>query len=77
MEKKEVKAKKPAAKRTVKKAVKADLQDKLIEIADFIDNTIKEERNKQLSTVACARLGKIYYLSAEISLNNDKRNYPR
>jgi hypothetical protein len=59
MEKKEVKAKKPVAKRTVKKAVKADLQDKLIEIADFIDNTIKEERNKQLSTVACARLGKI------------------
>ena len=59
MEKKEVKAKKPAAKRTVKKAVKADLQDKLIEIAEFIDNTIKEERNKQLSTVACARLGKI------------------
>jgi hypothetical protein len=44
MEKKEVKAKKPAAKRNVKKAVKADLQDKLIEIADFIDNTIKEER---------------------------------
>ena len=57
MEKKEVKAKKPAAK--AKKPVKVELKDKLIEIADFIDNTIKEERNKQLSTVACARLGKI------------------
>lgn len=57
MEKKEVKAKKPAAK--ANKPVKVELKDKLNEIAEFIDKTIKEERNKQLSTVACARLGKI------------------
>lgn len=57
MEKKEVKAKKPEAK--AKKPVKVELKDKLNEIAEFIDKTIKEERNKQLSTVACARLGKV------------------
>jgi len=57
MEKKEVKAKKPAAK--AKKPVKVELKDKLNEIAEFIDKTILEERNKQLSTVACARLGKV------------------
>ena len=57
MEKKEVKAKKPTAK--AKKPVKVELKDKLNEIAEFIDKTILEERNKQLSTVACARLGKV------------------
>jgi hypothetical protein len=36
-----------------------DLNNKLTEIAEFIDKTIREERNKQLSTVACARLGKV------------------
>tara|TARA_Y100000004_G_scaffold131188_1_gene148008 strand:+ start:373 stop:591 length:219 start_codon:yes stop_codon:yes gene_type:complete len=59
MEKKEVKAKKPVAKKTVKKAVKVELKDKLTEIAEFIDKTIKEERGKQLNTSSCARLGKV------------------
>ena len=59
MEKKKVVAKKPVVKKEAKKPVKVDLNNKLTEIADFIDKTIKEERNKQLSTVACARLGKV------------------
>ena len=59
MEKKKVVAKKPVVKKEAKKSVKVDLYNKLTEIADFIDKTIKEERNKQLSTVACARLGKV------------------
>ena len=59
MEKKKVVAKKPAVKKEAKKPVKVDLNNKLTEIAEFIDKTIREERNKQLSTVACARLGKV------------------
>ena len=59
MEKKKVVAKKPTVKKEAKKPVKVDLNNKLTEIAEFIDKTIREERNKQLSTVACARLGKV------------------
>ena len=59
MEKKKVVAKKPAVKKEAKKPVKVDLNNKLTEIAEFIDKTIREERNKELSTVACARLGKV------------------
>ena len=59
MEKKKVLAKKPTVKKEAKKPVKVDLNNKLTEIAEFIDKTIREERNKQLSTVACARLGKV------------------
>jgi|TARA_R110001606_G_C15331323_1_gene645598 hypothetical protein len=51
--------KKKVIKKAVKKPVKVELKDKLTEIAEFIDTTIREERNKELSTVACARLGKV------------------
>ena len=51
--------KKKVIKKAVRKPVKVDLKDKLTEIAEFIDKTIREERNKELSTVACARLGKV------------------
>ena len=51
--------KKKVIKKAVKKPVKVDLNNKLTEIAEFIDKTIREERNKQLSTIACARLGKV------------------
>jgi len=51
--------KKKVIKKVVKKPLKVDLKDKLTEIAEFIDKTIREERNKELSTVACARLGKV------------------
>ena len=47
MEKKTIKAKKPVVKKEAKKPVKEDLNNKLTEIAEFIDKTIKEERNKQ------------------------------
>lgn len=43
----------------VKKEVKVELKDKFVEIIQFIETSIKEERGKQLSSATCARLGSI------------------
>jgi len=42
-----------------KKPVKVELKDKLIEMAGFIEKSVKEERGKQLNTSSCSRLNKI------------------
>jgi len=42
-----------------KKPVKVELKDKLIEMANFIEKSVKEERGKQLNTSSCSRLNKI------------------
>ncbi len=57
MEKKVKKAVK--AKKVEQKEIKLSLSDKLTEIAEFIDKTVKEERGKQLNTSSCAKLNKI------------------
>lgn len=50
----------PKKKKVVKKKpVKVELKDKLIEMAGFIEKSIKEERGKQLNTSSCSRLNKI------------------
>lgn len=59
MEKK-TEIKKPVAKKPkAKKPVKVELNEKLLEISNYIEQVIKEERGKQLNTSACARLGKV------------------
>jgi len=58
MEENKTTAKKPQVKKA-KKPVKVELSDKLIEIAAFIEATVKEQRGKELSTSACARLNKV------------------
>lgn len=59
MEKKKTTAKKPTVKKEVKKPVKVELSERLLEISEYIENVIKEERGKQLNTSACARLGRV------------------
>jgi hypothetical protein len=46
-------------KASKKKPVKVELKDKLIEMAAFIEKSVKEERGKQLNTSSCSRLNKI------------------
>jgi len=59
MEKK-TEAKKPQTRKPkAKKPVKVELNEKLIDIANYIENVIHDERGKQLNTSACARLGKV------------------
>ena len=58
MEEKKTTAKKPQTKKT-KKPVKVELKDRLLEMAEFVDKSVKEERGKQLNTTSCARLNKI------------------
>jgi len=61
MEKKTTKkATKPAVKKEVKKPIKVELNDKLLEMASFIEKAVKDERGKQLNTSACARLNKVH-----------------
>tara|TARA_R100001198_G_C5203513_1_gene191634 strand:+ start:124 stop:336 length:213 start_codon:yes stop_codon:yes gene_type:complete len=56
----EKKVKKPVkVKKVEQKEIKLSLSDKLTEIAEFIDKTVKEERGKQLNTSSCAKLNKI------------------
>jgi hypothetical protein len=56
----EKKVKKPVkVKKVEQKEIKLSLSEKLTEIADFIDKTVKEERGKQLNTSSCAKLNKI------------------
>jgi hypothetical protein len=56
----EKKVKKPVkVKKVEQKEVKLSLSQKLTEIAEFIDKTVKEERGKQLNTSSCAKLNKI------------------
>jgi ferritin-like metal-binding protein YciE len=59
MEEEKKKAPKKVAKKVEKKEVKLDLSDKLLEIADFINKTVLEERGKKLNTSACAKLNKV------------------
>ncbi|MBC8398718.1 MAG: hypothetical protein H8E16_16670 [Flavobacteriales bacterium] len=56
----EKKVKKPVkVKKVEQKEIKLSLSEKLTEIAEFIDKTVKEERGKQLNTSSCAKLNKI------------------
>ena len=56
----EKKVKKPVkVKKVEQKELKLSLSEKLTEIAEFIDETVKQERGKQLNTSSCAKLNKI------------------
>ncbi len=64
MKEKKTTAKKPTVKKQqvkeeVKKPVKVELNERLLEIAEYIEKVIKEQRGKQLNTSACARLGRV------------------
>jgi len=50
------KKRKPKAK---KKEPKVELKDKFIELIEFVDATVKENRGKTLNTSTCARLNRI------------------
>ena len=50
------KKRKPKAK---KKEPKVELKERLLDIIDFVDSTVKENRGKSLNTSTCARLNRI------------------